>query len=776
MKAYFYYTFTIVILFTLIVGCRSTKKLGKNEALITKLNLRGFDKQFEEQAKAYVALDIRPNSPFNLFIYNTFSKKGKLKLGEAPHLLDSALIEVSRKQIKKFLNTKGFLNAAVYDSVSIKNKRANLFYTAKQGAPFRFNNMAFTIKDSTIKNLYLSNRSKFTQITKGARYDEDSIATEREKIYLLMKSNGYYDFLRQYVRPIVDTNTNNSLANVDITIVNPSDSTRHKQYTINNTYINIQSAGIQQKKADTTVIDSQYYFYDKSTYFKAKRIANFIYFKQKEAYSITKAELTNQRLYDLNVFKSVNISFKKTNDSSQRLNAFLDIVPLKRKFNRIDAEYTFNASITGLNLGLTYQNRNAFGGGEVFEVKGRSGFQFDRNLSGQFIDRVLSRDYQVGTSLSFPRLISPFRIPLIGKNGIPRTRIGLSYQIFNLTNTYQRNTLGGTFTYDWIETKYKSHSFTPINIQYSQGKIKQSVADSLVAQGERFFLTTLRSQLVSSSLYSYTYNLIRLNEYRNFSFFLGNIEVGGNSAALLAKALNHKPDADGQKKLFNVPYYEFVKLEADYRYYKSLGGERQLIVRLNPGIGISYGNVKALPFEKLFFAGGSTGIRAWQARTLGPGNYNRSSLQNDTARLNLRNLDQLGDLKIEGNFEYRFKLLQNFFGTKVKGATFIDYGNIWQLRDEGQQQNREFKFDKLWSQMAVGVGFGVRFDVSFFVFRLDAGFKLKDPQFTGNEQWVSKYWFDKTRRNEFKNNYNNVTNKPDNYTFTQIQFGIGMPF
>ncbi|TAF44062.1 MAG: hypothetical protein EAZ64_07660 [Sphingobacteriales bacterium] len=759
-----------------MVGCRSTKKLSINEALITKLKLKGFDKQFEEQAKAYVALDIRPNSPFNLFIYNTFSKKGKLKLGEAPHLVDSALIEVSRKQIKKFLNSKGFLNADVTYALKIKKKRASLVYTAILGPTFRFNNINFTIKDSTIKNIYLSQRSMFTQITKGARYDEDSIAYEREKIFLLMKSNGYYNFLRQYVRPVVDTNTNKSLANIDISIVNPSDSVRHKQYIINNTYINIQSAGVQQKKTDTTVLGSQFFFYDKSTYFKAKRIANYIYFKPKDAYSIEKTELTNQRLYDLNVFKSVNISFKKTNDSTQRLNAFLDIVPLKRKFNRIDAEYTFNASITGLNLGLTYQNRNAFGGGEVFEVKGRSGFQFDRNLSGQFIDRVLSRDYQIGTSLSFPRLISPFRIPLIGKNGIPRTRIGLSYQIFNLTNTYQRNTLGGTFTYDWIETKNKLHSVTPINIQYSQGKIKQSVADSLEAQGERFFLTTLRSQLVSSSLYTYTYNLIKLNEYRNFSFFLGNIEIGGNTAALLANVLGEKPDDLGQKKILRVPYYEFIKIETDYRYYKSLGGEKQLIIRLNPGIGFSYGNVKALPFEKLFFAGGSTGIRAWQARTLGPGNYNRSSLQNETSRLNLRNLDQLGDLKIEGNIEYRFKLLQNFFGSKVKGATFIDYGNIWQLRDEGQAQNREFKFDKLWSQMAVGIGFGLRFDVSFFVFRLDAGFKFKDPQFIGNNQWVAKYWFDKNLRNEFKNMYNNVTNKPDNYTFTQIQFGIGMPF
>ncbi|TAH02097.1 MAG: hypothetical protein EAZ15_05920 [Sphingobacteriales bacterium] len=759
-----------------MTSCLSTKKLGKNDALITKLELKGFDKQFEEQAAAYVALDVRPNSPFNLFIYNTFSKNGKLKLGEPPHLVDSALIEVSKNQIQKFLKTKGFLNAEVASQIKIKNKRAALTFTAKQGKAFVFKDISFKIPNDTIKALYLNTRNTFTKITPGARFDEDSIVYEREKIYLLMKANGYYDFLRQYVRPSVDTNLNKNLANVEIAIINPVDGTNHQQYTINNTYINIQSAGINPNKIDTTVIDSQYYFYDKSNFFKAKRIADIIYIKKNTDYDITKVELTNRRLNELNVFKSININFKKTSDSTNRLNSFLDITPLKRKFNRLDGDYTFNSSITGFNLGLTYQNRNAFGGGEVFEVKLRGGFQFDRNLTGKFFDRVLSRDYQIGTSLTFPRLISPIRIPLIGRYGIPRTRFGLSYQSFNLTNTYKRNTVATTLTYDWVETRFKTHSFTPINIQYSLGNIKQSVADSLVAQGERFFLTTLRSQLVSSSFYTYTYNFARLAEYSNFAFLLANIEIGGNSTALIANAIGIKQDNEGQKKIFGVPYYQFVKLETDFRYYKSLGGEKQLIIRLNPGIGFAYGNVKALPFEKLFFAGGSTGVRAWQARTLGPGNYNRSSLKNDTARNNLRNLDQLGDIKFEGNFEYRFKLINNFFGTKVKGATFVDYGNIWQLRNEGLNQAREIQLNKLWSQLAIGVGLGLRFDVSFFVFRLDAGFKMKDPQFIGSNQWVSKYWFDKDAKNDFKNTYNNVTNKPDTYSFTQIQFGIGMPF
>ncbi len=759
------------------LGCRSTKKLSKNQSLITKLTITGIDDKFSDQAEDFVALDLRPNSPFNLWVYNTFSKQGKLKLGEAPHLLDSSLVEVSRNQIQKFLNIKGFLNAKVTDSISIKNKRAAVFFSATQGTEFKFRNLSFEVADSTVKSIYFANRKKFTHIDSGKRYDTDSIAYEREQIYMLMKRNGYFDFLRQYVRPTVDTNFNKGVADVSLAILNPQNKDQHSKFTIGNTYLRIQpSSGIIEKgmSRDTAVIDSQYRFYDYSKFFKPKKIADYIYIKKGDEYNIDNADLTTQRFFDLNAFRSVSVDFVKSKDSSSNeLVGLVDIIPLKKKSNRLDGEYTFNSSITGLNVGLTYQNRNIFGGAEVFEVKLRGGLQFDKNVTGKLADRVLSKDYQVGASLSFPRLITPFNIESFGKNGVPHTRIAASYQNYQLTKSYQRKSLGFNFTYDWVETKYKLHSFTPVNVQYSKALINDDLAALLVSQGNAFFLSTLRSQLLSSSYYTYTVNLPRLTSYNNFTFFSGTAEVGGNSAALVSN-LKKKSNADGQRLLVGVPYYQYVKLETDIRFYRSLGGERQFIARFNPGIGYSYGNIKSLPFDKRFFAGGSSGIRAWQARTVGPGNYNRASLASDSARFNLRNLDQLGDIKFEGNFEYRFKLINKFIGSKLKGAAFIDYGNVWQIRDNGLQGG-QIKFNKLFDQTAIGMGFGLRFDVSFFVFRLDAGFKFKDPQFTGDDQYVVKYWFDRAGKRALKNSYS-ITNAPDKYSISQVQFGIGMPF
>src|SRR5690606_14803203 len=136
----------------------------------------------------------------------------------------------------------------------------------------------------------------------------------------------------------------------------------------------------------------------------------------------------------------------------------------------------------------------------------------------------------------------------------------------------------------------------------------------------------------------------------------------------------------------------------DLRYYKSLGGERQFVARINPGVALPYGNSDALPFERNFYAGGSSGVRAWQARTLGPGNYNRSVIKDEETRKNLTYLDQYGEIKFEGNLEYRFKLMNNFFGSKLKGATFVDYGNVWRLDDNTNIPGGKFEFDKFFDQ------------------------------------------------------------------------------
>ena len=766
----------------ILSSCNASRFLPDDQALVNKVSIKGIDKKFSEQAFLYVQKDVRPNSRLNLALYNTFNtKRGSYrtdrikKIGEAPHVLDSSLVEISRTQIERFLQSKGYFKAGVKSDITVKRKKAQIVFTAVPGPEFKIRKIDYFIADTAVASLYQRNRESFTHIHTGKRYDSDSLNYEREKIFIMMKQNGHYDYVRQFVRFDVDSNLYSSQADLKLFMANPKDIDFHPVYTISKGTVTIKNSdGGTALKADTALIDSQYHFVDYSKKFKPAVLNRFLFMREGDQYNIDKEDLTYDRLYDLNVFKNIKIEYTKPGDSTFRLNPRVDIVPLKKMSNRIEGEYTFNSGRNGFNIGDTYTNRNLFGGAELLEIKVKYGILFDATVSQNLLNRIFSRDFQIGANFTIPKLLTPFRVPQFGKSGIPHTTISSSYQLFDQKNAFSNRVLINSLTYDWKETRYKFHSFTPVNIEFRKGKLDAAFRDSLLERGFQLYVRTNDRQFFNlSSQYAYTYNTIRLNTYGNFLYFRGNIDAAGNTLGLIAKVFKFKENSDGFKTILNQPFQQYIKVESDVRLYRFFGGERQFIARLNPGIGIPYGNNSILTFEKNFFAGGSSGVRAWQARTLGPGNYNRASLASNDLRTNLRNLDQLGEVKLEGNLEYRFKILNNLFGSKVKGATFTDFGNIWRLRKSVENPEGEFKFDKLFNQLAIGTGAGLRFDLNYFVLRLDAGIKVKDPQFTGSDQWVIKHLFD---TKEFKERYETVTNGPDKYRFVQYNFGIGMPF
>ncbi len=754
--------------------------------MVKKVRLQGVDKQFLETALTFVQSDIRPNSRQNLALYNFFNtRRGKYRtdrikaIGEAPHVLDSSLLEISRVQIEKFLASKGYFNAKVKSDLKIKKQNAEINFTADIGSEFKIKKISFEIEDTTVSALYLANRDKFTRLQEGKRFDSDSLAYEREQIYKLMKQHGYYDYVRQFVRFDVDSNLLNNEANLRLFLANPANKSAHQTYTIDNSVLTISNsnglnAGL---KTDTVAIDSQFHFVDYSGKFNAKPISRYIYLKKNDLYNIDNEEVTYDRLYDFNVFRNLKIEYQKSGDSTYKLVPNYSITPLKRMSNRVEGEYTFNSGRNGFNIGNTYTNRNLFGGAEHLEIKAKYGIFFNADGSGNVFDRVFSRDLQLGANLVIPKLFVPFNIPSMGRNGIPRTTISSSFQLFDQRQAFSSRVFINSIIYDWVETKTKLHSFTPINIEFRKGKLDPVFRDSLIQRGFELYVRTNDRRFFNlGSQYAFTSNAIKLNTYSNFLYFKGSIDAAGNSLGLLNKIVNFNVDNDGFRTIMGLPYQQYLKTEIDLRYYWSFGGEKQLVARINPGVGIAYGNSDQLTFEKNFFAGGSSGVRAWQARTLGPGNYNRAILGSDgkadTLRANLRNLDQLGEIKMEGNLEYRFKIADNILNAKVKGATFADIGNVWRQKQTVENPGGEFKFNQFLGQLAVGVGAGLRFDLNYFVFRFDAGIKVKDPQFTGSDQYVIKHLFNKK---QFKLDYSE-THRPDIYRFVQYNFGIGMPF
>ncbi|RZL52885.1 MAG: hypothetical protein EOO93_21820, partial [Pedobacter sp.] len=456
--------------------------------------------------------------------------------------------------------------------------------------------------------------------------------------------------------------------------------------------------------------------------------------------------------------------------------------PQKVMSNRVEGEIPFNGGTVGFNLSNTYTNNNLFRGAERFELQVKGGLQSRiGNGTSPFRD-IYQKDFSVSASISVPRLIIPFYKPELGGNGMPHTTFSSSYIYALQKDVSVRNIFINSVTYDWVETKSKLHSFTPLNFEYRFGSLDPSVDQNTVLNNLYYSTLLARKDLTLGMKYTYTLNANKLNQLRSFVYLRAGIDIAGNMLQAISNltGAKHNPNnfIDGDSlvrdygKILGLPYNQYVRPEVDIRWYKHLGGDRQFIARMNAGLGYAYGNSVFMNFEKRFFAGGSSGIRAWQARTLGPGNYNRETLGNDTLRRAVFGLDQLGDLRIETNFEYRYMVLRKFFGGVLKGAAFVDAGNIWNLNADNGEEGM-LKLNKVVQQLAIGAGLGLRYDVQYFVFRFDVGLKLKDPQFSGSDQWVVSKFLSGGR--DFRNNFN-ATHAPDTYRFLQYNFGIGMPF
>ena len=771
---------TASITFSLFIfdSCRSAKYLDDDQYLVTKIDNTGIPNELKEQSYQYISNEIRPNSALNLTIYNIFNtKNGSYKndkirqVGEAPHILDSSLVDLSALQIQRFLQTKGYFNAKVTPAYSTRGKKSKIDFRTDIGTGFLINEIKREFQDSSIRSIYTQQIIPSSSVQKGHQYDAEKLVLEREKLYAEVRNRGYFDFLRQYMRVAVDTNVVNKKANLHIKILNPENDI-HRTYKINNVALHIEN---EHQESTANVFKNEKLkidYLDETGKYSLKPIARYMYLKSGDLYSQRNENLSYDRLYEMNGFRSVKINYEKVD--SNLLNVTYDLVPRALMSNQIEGEYTFSSGMSGFNIGNTFSHRNMFGGSETLELKMRYGVLFDPRLDGKLSDKIFNNDFQVGVNVIVPRLLVPFNANSTGQYGLPRTTFSSSLQIFNQDQTYSNTYLINTLNYVWWQSPYLQHSYTPLVLEYRDGKFDPNFESSLINEGYSLYVESNNRQYFGlGSQYALTYNAPKLQKLEDFNFFRGSVDISGNTLGLLSSVLNFEKNSSGKNTLFGVTYLQYIKGEVDYRLYRHLGGNRQFIFRFNGGVALPYGNnSKLLIFEKSFFAGGMNGIRAWQARTLGPGNYNRSTMP-EYLRLNLRNLDQLGEVKLESNFEYRFRILNNFFGSKMNGATFVDMGNIWSIREnEVNKQEGVFQFNKFFSQIAIGTGFGLRFDMDYFTMRLDAGLKIKDPQFTGKDQFVPRHWFDSK---VFKNEYYQ-SHKPDRYNFVQYNFGVGLPF
>lgn len=789
MKAYpvyknkFRFSAILLLIILFAAACSSTKFIEPYQSIVKKVEIDSIPSKYNEEALNYIQKDIRPASRLgiNVGLYNIFYSLFKTKsVGKPAPVLDSTLVEISRNQIEKYLISKGYFMAKVRSDIKVKRQRAEVEFTAKPGPAFSISKVNYDIADSTLKEIYMSRKGAFTHLHENMQYDDDSLSYEREQVYQVMKENGYYDFSRPYVRFTVDSALNKSTTHVVLYIDNPEKG-KHVQYKIGES--NVLIAPTTEGFPDSIKLNPRIFkgirYTDLSKRFRRNPVVRYDFLKQGEMYDISKENLTYDRLYELNVFKNVKIEYVKAKDSSDNLDPVIQLTPQKRMSNRVEGEIPFNAGTVGFTLSNTYTNNNIFRGAERFEFQVKGGLQ-SRIGDGSLFSDIYQRDFSLSANLAVPRLMVPFNIPMMGKNGMPSTTFSSSYVYSLQKDFFVRRVFLNSVTYNWVETKSKLHSFTPLNFEYRVGKLlidpNTAEGDSLINSNTYNIKLLSRRDITLGMKYAYTLNGNKLLLNKSFVYFRGNIDLAGNMLQGISAIAGskHNAYAGDYGTILGLPYNQYVRPEIDLRWYKNLGADKQFIARINGGVGYAYGNSTSVPFEKLFFAGGSSGVRAWQARTLGPGNYNRGeSIPSEATRRTLYGIDQLGQMHIEANMEYRYRLIDNFFGAKLNGAVFLDAGNVWNISPGNPQPETYFDFKNLGNQLGVGTGMGFRYDLQYFLFRFDIGLKLRDPQFAPADQWVIGKLFN--GNGAFREEYNSK-NSPDSYHFFQYNFGIGLPF
>lgn len=776
----------LLLIFLFLSSCRPTRYIKPYQALLTRVKISGTVRELNEQSSSYIKQ--KPNRRFLLALYNTFNTRGgkykpadriKSGIGEEPVIYDTTLTEQSTHQIQLFLKDNGYFNATVSYQTTQRKKRAYIVYTINPDKPFRISNLNSSIQDTSLKQLFALNASA-NLIKTGQIYKASVLDDEQTRLNSLYRENGYYRFTRQYIRFIVvDTLHNNTVGITEI-VDNP-DSGQHRKYYLDSVKLTIHpdtnSSNLKKLTDPQRILKSGLYYNDPYARFKPIISRNTIYLEKNHLFRMKDQLVSYNRLSELGVFREIKIGYKESQrDTAARLVALVDVTERKKLSVTLGADGNFNESFFGINPTATYTDRNFFKGAEVFEL--RIGGTVNNTLQKRDENVYDRREFSAQASLTYPFLLIPFYNARMGREGdLPHTTISTRYN-YVYQPLYKRQEFSTTLSYIFDDTRRSIHTITPVEATVLKANLDPTFRALFTEYGNLSRLQSFTSSLIFGSQYNYERNAYLLRTHASFFYLNANIEVVGNSLALLDHLLPAAGTARDNGKLVGLPYYQYVKPELDLRFYHTVGANGEIIFRFNPGLAYAYGkttDLKSIPFDRQFFVGGPNSIRGWLTRQLGPGSYiskiNPDSVQIDIQR---RAIDQTGEVKLEGNVEYRFDLSRNFFEHKLSGATFVDFGNIWLLRADAGRPGGNFQFDKFLKQVALGTGFGLRYDLGFFIFRFDVGLKLYDPIFAGTDGWVFKYIGNKNFQSNYLKQFGD--DLTGGYHFLSYNFGIGFPF
>lgn len=664
------------------------------------------------------------------------------RFGRPPIYFDEHLTRNAANQMRQYLFNIGYFDAETSFEVSKKKKNASVTYIIQPGPPYHISHLQYTIEDPQLEQLILADTAD-RLLKEGRLFNAYVMDSERDRVINLLKNNGFYYISKDFIRFEADSNKLDKTVRLNMRLEppgfrQPGAGESHQAYFIRNIFVYPlhQPFGGGQLPTDTITYLLRNPSNDKPSQLrfvspgqpriKPSTFGQVIQLYQGDAVSIDRMRQTYKGLNNLKIYRASNISFDTARSAVDNddispgkwIDAHIYLQRARLHAYTFEVEGTNSGGDLGMRGSLAYSNRNLFRGAEVFRLRLNGGLEAQRIITGEADNRLFNtRELGLDANLFIPRFVSPIKLRRFAREYLPKTTVSLGISAQDRPN-YNRTMLRFSYGYEWMTNPRVTHFFSPASLS--------SIKVDLTPEFENFLNQTanqrLRNQysdhLIMGMRYSYVFTNQDINRAKDFHYLRMNFESAGNLLSAVNKLPVFKKQED-YRSLLGIRYAQYVRLDADYRFFKVFAPQLRLVFRGMAGAGVPFGNSDDLPFERSFYAGGANGMRGWAFRQLGPGS------QNDTL-----SIERFGSLQLETNVEFRFPIY-----SFLKGALFADAGNIWNVARGEEKNAGDFSPDRFYKEIAVDAGLGFRLDFSFFVFRLDAAVPLRDPALPDADRW-----------------------------------------
>lgn len=766
MRIRLLYIAVVIAALSLLTGCSSTKYVPDNQYLLDKVVITSDDKDFKE-ADLRDYLHQRPNFKafglikWQLYLYNWSGKNDKSwvnkqlrRMGEAPVVLDTMLVEQSADELERFLVNKGYIHADVTTRIdTLRHKKAVVTYMLHPNTPYRIRNYQTAISDPVIDSIahippkkrnWLSNMFKpsnedyVSLVKEGNPFDRDLLDLERSRVTKLVRREGYYAFNKDHLAYMADSAFNQNAVDLEMYLkpyrrLKEDGSVKeeaHRPYYINKVTVVADYDPLKSELEnsmslrDTMKAGDIYVVYANRRFIRPSALARSVYLAPGKQYDESNVEQTYSSFARLRALKNINIRFREFEENdSLKLDCSILAAPTKLQGFGVELEGTHSAGDLGFASSVNYQHRNLFRRSETFSFKVRGAYE----ALGSSKSSIDGNYWEFGaeTGLMFPRFVFPFVSESFKRRMKATTEFKIGYS-FQTRPEYQRTILSGSWSYIWQDrlNTQSRHVFKLVDIDYVHlPKIDKAFADSLPESTRQYNFT---DQFVLGIGYTYTFNnYVPQNKNRNTHSLRVSVEMVGNLLYGFSKVLGAHKNDKGSYSLFGIPYAQFTKVDVDFSKNIALDAKNRVAYRIGVGVGYPYGNMTKLPFERSYFSGGANSVRGWSVRSLGPGSMGLEYARSFA--------DQVGDIRLDMNLEYRTKLFWKF-----EMAAYVDAGNIWTFHEDASHPKANFDFSRFYKEIAFSYGLGLRADFNFFVLRFDTGMKAYDPQQRGGKKWAIK--------------------------------------